>query len=322
MIKTGLLIAERSLPLVIEPEDYSPEKRSLSSLVEWLKNNRRAYESWLLKHGALLFRGFPINTPEEFEVITRAISPELLNYVEGNSPRKQVSGKVYTSTEYPEQYKISLHNELSYAHSWPHKIFFFCAVAPQHQGETPIVDCREVLKMLGAQVQERFENKKVKYVHNLHGGSGIGKSWQETFETTERAKVEEYLRAGEVEFRWRDDGGLWTSQTREAVAIHPETGERVWFNQAEQWHPSMLDQKNRKALEALGMKEEDLPHNAFYGDGTALDSEELERIRTLMRERAVFFKWMKSDLLVLDNMLVAHGRNSYKGPRQILVAMA
>lgn len=322
MVKVRLFDDERSLPLVVEPEDGSREAASPASLIDWLEVNRGLFDSWLLKHGAVLFRGFGVEDPAKFESVTCAIEPELLNYLEGDSPRTRISGKVYTSTEYPESYQISLHNELSYAYKWPRKIFFCCAVAPQQGGETPIVDCREVFRALDPRIRERFAAGKIRYVSNAHGGEGIGKSWQDTFETDDRSRVEEYLKAAGVDFRWGADGSLHTSQVREAVITHPVTGEPVWFNQAEQWHPSMLDLKNRRAMAALGLKDEDLPHYASFGDGSPLDAGELEEIRALMREKAVYFPWQQGDLLVLDNVLVAHGRNPFKGPRRILVAMA
>jgi len=322
MFKTRLLYPEKSLPLLIEPEENSPAGRKVSSLIQSISVNHALVESWLCEHGAVLLRGFSIDTIEEFDAVVHAVQPTLLDYIEGDSPRTKISGKIYTSTEYPETYQISLHNELSYAHKWPRKIFFYCAVPPAQGGETPIVDCREVLNTLEAPLRERFNSKKVRYVSNMHGGDRMGKSWQDTFETKDKSKVEEYLTAGSIDFDWDDQGGLHTSQVREAIITHPVTGEQVWFNQVEQWHPSMLDQKNRKAMAALGMKEEDLPHYASFADGSPLDEEELKHIRTVMRERAVYFPWQKSDLLVLDNILVAHGRNSFKGPRKILVAMA
>ena len=321
MFKTRRLYPQKSLPFLVEPEETSPAARSLSALLEWITGNHALLESWFHQYGAVLFRGFAIDTVEEFDAAVRAVQPQLLDYIEGDSPRTKITGKIYTSTEYPETYQISLHNELSYAHKWPRKIFFYCAVPPTEAGETPIVDCRQVLKSLDPQLRERFISRKVRYVSNLHGGNRMGKSWQDTFETSDRSQVEEYLKAAAIDFTWDDQGGLHTSQVREAVITHPVTGEQVWFNQVEQWHPSMLDQKNRSAIAALGLKEEDLPHYASFGDGSPLDEAELNQIRTLMREQAVYFPWQKSDLLVLDNVLVAHGRNWFKGPRKILVAM-
>src|SRR5256885_7769472 len=235
-----LLYAEKSLPLLLETGESSLASRSVSSLIEWISRHRDLFESWLSKPGAVLLRGFASDTPEEFEAVVRAVQPTLLDYIEGDSPRTKITGKVYTSTEYPETYRISLHNELSYAHKWPRKIFFYCAVPPSQGGETPIVDCREVLNALDPQLRERFIRRKVRYVNNLHGGNGVGKSWQETFETDDKSEVVRYLSAGGVDFTWDDQGHLRTSQIREAVITHPVTGERVWFNQAEQWHPAML----------------------------------------------------------------------------------
>lgn len=322
MLTARLFHDAKTIPLVVEPTGGVPADRGLGLLLDWLHGNRPTFDTWLHAHGALLFRGFHLQTAEEFETVARAVEPELFNYIEGDSPRKRVSGKVYTSTEYPQEYEISLHNELSYAHRWPRKVFFFCIVPPERQGETPVVDSREILQTLRPDIRERFTRKKLKYIHNLHGGIGIGKSWQETFETTDEAEVEKYLRAGGVEFRWKDDGGLWMSQVREAAIRHPVTDEPVWFNQAEQWHSSQLDEETLEAFFDLGLGEQDLPHNVFYGDGSAIDPADLQHIRTLMRQRASYFPWQKSDLLVVDNVLAAHGRNSYEGPRQILVAMA
>ncbi len=322
MYQSRLLYPDKSLPLLLDAQDSPLETRTLQSLIEWIAANRALLESWLSRYGAVLLRGFAIDTPEEFETVVQAVQPALLDYVGGDSPRTRITGKVYTSTEYPETYRISLHNELSYAHKWPRKIFFYCAVPPAQGGETPIVDCRQVFQALDPQLRERFRRRKIMYVNNLHGGDGMGKSWQDAYETNDRSEVMSFLSAAGVDFKWDDRGNLRTNQVREAVIAHPVTGQMVWFNQAEQWHPSTLDLKNRRAMKALGMKEEDLPHYATYGDGGPLDENELNDIRALMREKAVCFSWQQGDVLVLDNVLVAHGRNPFKGPRKILVAMA
>lgn len=322
MYLSRLLYPDRSLPFVLDAQNAPVYGRSVPVLSGWIADHRDLFESWLIKHGAVLLRGFAIDTPQEFESVVEAVQPRLLNYVEGDSPRTKITGKVYTSTEYPDTYQISLHNELSYAHKWPRKIFFYCSTPPTQGGETPIVDCRDVLATLDPQIRDRFITRKVKYVNNLHGGGGIGKSWQDTFETNDKAEVVRYLSDGRVDFTWDDSGTLHTSQVRDAVIAHPVTGERVWFNQAEQWHPSTFDLKNRRAMTALGIKEEELPHYASFGDDGLLDEQELNEIRKLMRDRAVYFPWQKGDVLVLDNVLVAHGRNPFKGPRKILVAMA
>jgi hypothetical protein len=69
-------------------------------------------------------------------------------------------------------------------------------------------------------------------------------------------------------------------------------------------------------------KEDELPRNAFYGDGSTIESAVLDEIRDIYNRTAISFPWQKGDILMLDNFLVSHGREPYAGPRKILVAMA
>ena len=74
MIKQGLLDPERSLPFVIEydPSDGPPEN---GLLISWYKDNEDHIEQKLLEHGALLFRGFGVNTTAAFARLTRSVVP-------------------------------------------------------------------------------------------------------------------------------------------------------------------------------------------------------------------------------------------------------
>jgi hypothetical protein len=121
-----------------------------------------------------------------------------------------------------------------------------------------------------------------------------------------------------IDFEWTQDGGLRTRQVRPATVVHPETGQRVWFNQADQWHPSNLGPLGLGAA----TREEDLPINACYGDSTRLEAEALEEIRAVYRRSMITFAWQAGDVLLIDNMLTAHGRMPFVGPRKILVAMS
>ena len=112
--------------------------------------------------------------------------------MEENVPRTKLSSGVYTSTEYPPEYMLSMHSEYAYSHHWPSRLYFCCITAPQSGGETPIADNREVLKSLGPEIVDEFRRKQVKYLRNLHSGQGFGLPWQTSFQTTDRAVVEEY----------------------------------------------------------------------------------------------------------------------------------
>jgi hypothetical protein len=70
------------------------------------------------------------------------------------------------------------------------------------------------------------------------------------------------------------------------------------------------------------VKEEDLPRNTYYGDGTPIEAETLVAIREAYNQATISFPWRQGDVLMLDNMLIAHGRAPFVGPRKVVVAMA
>src|SRR5215475_13843187 len=141
------------------------------ALLDFYRASRDAIEQALLAHGAILFRGFGIRSQEMLEHAVREIGGRALDYVDGNSPRHKLGGGVYTSTEYPPEFFISLHNELSYSNRWPSRLFFCCVTPPRSGGETPLADSRAILARLPAEVRDAFVEKKVKYIRNLHGGN-------------------------------------------------------------------------------------------------------------------------------------------------------
>ena len=117
----------------------------------------------------------------------------------------------------------------------------------------------------------------------------------------------------------KPDGELRTRQVCQAVAVHPRTNETVWFNQAHLFHVSSLEPEIRDSL--LNSSGGAPPRNAFYGDGSLIDEADLEEIRAAYQKETIVFHWQKRDILLLDNMLMAHGRKPYRGARKIVVGM-
>lgn len=301
------------LPYVVKAS--SPQQ----SLYDWLNDNKKDIEDLLIEYGGILFRGYDTSTVEQFEKVTTVICPELELYRERSTPRTEVRGRIYTSTEYPAEMHIPLHNENSYQHAWPMKIWFYAYKCADEGGETPIADSRKVYQMLDKQIVEKFAEKGVMYVRNL--GEQIDLPWQTVFQTDNKEEVEEYCRKTGTEFEWLPDNRLRTRSVRGAVAKHPKSGEMVWFNQAHLFHYTSLPEEIADYLiHAVG--EENLSRNAYYGDGTPIEKSVLDEIRAVFDEVKVVFPWEKNDVMLLDNMLVAHGRTPFKGERKILVAMA
>jgi len=285
----------------------------------WAANNRDFIQANCLKYGAILFRNFDTDAAAAFERAIEAISGRALEYRERSSPRSKVQGNIYTSTDYPAEQTIFPHNEHSYALSVPLKLYFCCLLPAQQGGETPLADTRKVFTRIDPGIRDRFIEKKWMYVRNF--GDGFGLDWQTVFQTTDPTVVEEYCKRGRIEYEWKDRNRLRTRQVRPAVARHPYTGEMVWFNHATFFHISTLAAPIREGL-LSELKTEDLPNNTYYGDGTDIEPAVLDELRTAYLEESVAFEWKQGDVVLLDNMLTAHARRPFLGPRKVIFGMA
>ncbi|HEY1939135.1 MAG TPA: TauD/TfdA family dioxygenase [Candidatus Angelobacter sp.] len=302
----------RRLPAVIEPAIDGVD------LVSWGATQREFVDSMLAESGAILFRNFGVGSVEGFRGLVEAVCGPLLEYKERSSPRTHVTGNVYTSTDYPPERTIFLHNEQSYNHIFPLRIAFFCVTPPAKDGETPIADVRRVLLRVPEEIRRRLESQGYLYVRNF--GSGVGLSWQESFQTDDPGQVEEHCRSNFVEFEWLPQDGLRTRQLRPVIARHP-SGVHAWFNHLTFFHISTLEQDIQQEMLA-NFSQADLPNNTYYGDGTLIEPEVLEKLREAYIAERVSFPWESGDILLLDNVLTAHARAPFTPPRRIVTAMA
>lgn len=325
---TTKYITKEKLPLVIEPAE---NHASLSSLSEILQNENKTLRKELLTHGGLLFRNFPIQNEDHFELVIDKLNlGKCIDYIGGDSPRHKIKGGIYTSTEAPPSMKIPLHNELSFIDKYPKHIYFYCHIAPQEKGETTIADARQVYRSVREDVKQRLRQKGIKYVSNYFFKSKkmdwitskSHKSWINVFETSDKKEVEKKCRENNFEFKWSEDDWLQICQKRPAVITHPETEENVWFNQAHlyDFNPKLLG-----LWRYLGTKvfynDKTRLHDVFYADGTPIPRDDLYHIMDVLEQNSIYFPWQKGDVLVLDNVLSMHGRSTFTGKRRVLAAM-
>lgn len=312
-ITMGYFRPDSPLPLVVRPV---VEKLNL---VKWAAANPSFIDSYLLRNGAILFRGFGLEAAEEFERLIQAVSGPLLDYSYRSTPRTVISGRIYSSTEYPAHQTIPLHNENSYSRSWPMKLWFLSLQVAEQGGQTPIADSRKIYQAIAPEIRECFVRQGLLYVRNY--GTGLDLSWQEVFQTSSRPIVEDYCRKAQMEFEWIGDEQLRTRQRCQVTERHPRTGEMIWFNQAHLFHASRLPAEVRDwLLAAFG--ECNLPRNVYFADGSPIDSAMLDEVLRVCDANSVVFPWNEGDVLLLDNMLTAHGRKPFVGKRKVVVGMA
>jgi len=289
------------------------------SSVDWVHSHLEEIQGVVGVHGALLIRGLSVGGSKTLEKILSLIfGGQLIAYTYRSTPRTKLRGNIYTSTEYHAEEVIELHNENAYTNRWPASIAFYCALPAMEGGQTPIANSHQIYSCIPEEIRCEFECRKLLYVRNY---GDVDLPWQEVFQTKDKCEVESFCRENDIQIEWIGDHGLQTKQLRPATLRHPKTGKNLWFNQAHLFHPSSLRHSGRENILSVFGKD-GLPRNVLFGDGETISDDMFVEIRAALSKNQIAFDWRQGDLLLLDNMLYAHGRNSFKGDRKVLTGMS
>ncbi|MET8160163.1 amino acid adenylation domain-containing protein [Sphaerisporangium sp. NPDC005289] len=285
---------------------------------DWVRAHRDELYATVAEHGAVLLRGLDLTGLDGMRGYAKELLAEPAVEREGFAPRADHGHGLYSSAEWPPDQPMCMHHELSHSLTVPRLLLFGCLTAPAAGGVTGLADGQEVLARLGGALTERFEREG--WLLQRHYGDDVGLPWQAAFGTGDRAEVERYCAANAIEYRWGPDGTLSTRQRRAAVLAHPLTGRRSWFNQIaflNAW--TMAPEVREYLLEVYGP--ERLPFNTSYGDGEPVGAAEVDLINKVYETCTLREPWRKGDLMIVDNLRMAHSREPYQGPREVVVAM-
>lgn len=294
-----------------------PALADIAETCVWLEAARADIRQMLDRHGALYFSGLPMRTAEDFARVRDALVSERVAYREKATPRSSFGDDVFSSTDLPAAQPIRLHNENSYTLTFPGILLFGCLTAPPVGGATPVADVRTVLANLPPRLVERFRQHGWRLVRNY--SDHLSLDWRSAFGASSTEEVMRYCAENQIGCEWGPDGRLRTSQLRSAIIRHPRTGDEVWFNHVAFWNAWSLDPDIREVMVAeLG--EDGLPFHTECGDGE-LTAEEVAAINDAYDRATVRQPWRPGDVLIVDNVLAAHGRDPFQGDRRIVVAM-
>src|SRR5437870_4598477 len=283
----------------------------------WAAEHRDALRAASFQHGSSIVRGLGFGVVAGTGAVFRRLG-SLMTEREAFAPRRRYSHGVYSSSKWPPNQHMCMHHELSYTLEFPSLMLFACLIAPTDGGETPVADSPTVLHALPTELIKRFERVGWLLIRN---NNNIGASVAEAFGTDDRRAIESYCRANAIKFEWQPDGALRTWQRRSAIVHHPLTGQRCWFNQIAFLNEWTIDPEVREYLVDI-YGEDGLPFNTRFGNGDPIGADVVQLIDEVYEANTARERWQAGDLMLVDNVRTAHGRERFEGPREVLVAMA
>ncbi|MFE7402506.1 TauD/TfdA family dioxygenase [Streptomyces sp. NPDC057557] len=287
--------------------------------LSWAAEHRDALRAVVAERGSLLVRGLGLRDAAETGAVFSKLATGLMTEKEVFAPRQTYSDGVYSSSKWPPNQPMCMHHELSYTLEFPGLMMFACLSAPTDGGATAVADSPTVLDALPAELTERFEREGWLLDRSYNGE--IGASIAEAFGTDDRGAVESYCRANAITFEWQPDGELRTRQRRSAVVRHPVTGHRCWFNQIaflNEW--TMAPEVREYLVDVYGA--DGLPFNTRFGNGDPIGEDVVQLLNSVYEANTAREPWQAGDLMLVDNIRTAHSRETFEGPREVLVAMA
>jgi alpha-ketoglutarate-dependent taurine dioxygenase len=307
----GVELSPGTPPMLrVEPTGDTPD---------WAAEHVEALRAVVAEHGAVLVRGLGLRHAVEVRAVFQRLAGQLMVEKEAFASRRVYSGDVYSTSKWPANHQMCLHHELSYRLEFPGLMLFACLDAPTGGGATVLADSQAVLDALPAELTERFEREGWLLTRNYN--DEIGATLAEAFGTENRRAIEDYCRANAIEFEWRPGRGLRTRQRRSAVVRHPDTGRRCWFNQIaflNEW--TMAPEVREYLMEIYGA--DALPFNTSFGNGDPIGEDVVQLINRIYEDNTAREPWQAGDLMLVDNVRTAHGRDPFEGPREVLAAMA
>jgi len=296
---------------------YIPSERDPSDSSEWLKNQRATLLEEANRHGAVLFRGFPIDQLEHFDAFVSTFERPCFTYADSlsNAVRVNHTPRVFSANEAPPTATINLHHELAQTPMYPRLLFFYCQQSPQSGGATSLCRSDILWERLSSECPDfaqACQDKGIKYSHTMppheDADSGLGRSWKSTFSVKTREEAEARMAALGYSGEWLPADCLRVTSPRLSAVRALGDGRTSFFNQLIAAYTGWRDSRNG-------------PENAVvFGDGSPIDPQGAERAVLLGEELSFDLAWQPGDVALVDNFVTMHGRRTFKGQRSVLAS--
>lgn len=303
------------------PLVYSCDEGTVTTdeFTHWVSANRAEMLELATSHGAVAFRGFPTPNVEDFDAFIQALEIENFPYAKSlsNAVRINRTPRVFSANEAPPDVRIFFHHEMAQTPLYPRYIMFYCEIAPESGGATPL--CRS--DVLFAELERRCpefasncERLGLRYTNVMPGiddpNSGMGRSWHSTLGVETKEDAEARLAGLGYSFEWLADDCLKATTPQLPAVMEVSPGQKTFFNQLIAAYCGWKDERND-------------PSDAIrYGDGSKLDADAVNIAVELAEELAYDHAWQAGDIVLLDNAVAMHARRPFQGTRKVLASLA
>jgi alpha-ketoglutarate-dependent taurine dioxygenase len=320
--------ANSSAPLFVAPTGgvISTDR---SAFMEWVGEHRVALDQLIVKHGGVVLRGFPLSETADFEALVAHFPAYSAGYLGGSTPRRSLGRNVLESTSLASELRLGVHLEMAYMRDFPPRIAFFARQVARCGGETIIADFRRLSERISGPLREKLQLRGIRNVRNYGPAAECEpeyidnpdqRPWNHSFFTDSRSEVERLALSLGMTTVWHADGSLTVINQMDAFTTHPVTGQSLYRNNIHAGGRLNYTGKHAEAERAL-LAIQTMPTGTFLGDGSSLDPDELAQLSRLIDEVTISWPWSDGDIMILDNLQIAHGRNPYEGRRETQVAL-
>ena len=290
----------------------------LEDVLAWVRENRDSLDAKASRSGAVLFRGLPLATADDFDAFIRAFDYPNFRYQDSlsNAVRVNRTERVFTANEAPSSVTICLHHEMAQTPVYPSRLLFFCEKPADSGGATPLCPSDVLFERIARELPQfasDCEEKGLLYTNVMPAEndptSGMGRSWQSTFRAESREEAEQKMRDLGYSWQWLEDGCLRATTPRlQAVRELPD-GRKTFFNQLIAAFHGWKDSRNDPAKAVT------------FGDGTLLNPGDVERVGQIAEELTFDVPWQAGDVALVDNYVAMHGRRCFEGKRIVLASL-
>lgn len=307
-------------PLTISCESAANESvdAGLPAACEWIGRQRKELVRLASEHGAILFRGFPVQSDRDFDDFVAAFGLTNFPYEESlsNAVRVNRTERVFTANEAPSDVRILLHHEMAQTPVYPSRLFFFCEQPAESGGATPLCRSDVLLDRLREhrpKFARKCEEAGLKYSAVMpaeaDAASGMGRSWKSTFRADERSAAEDRMRSLGYTWEWLSDGSLRASTPVLPAVMTLPSGRQTFFNQLIAAAGGWKDVRN------------DPSKAVTFGDGTPIEAEDVTVAAEIADELTFDLPWQAGDVALVDNLVTMHGRRTFTGTRKVLASL-